>query len=372
MKKVVHLTSAHRRYDQRILWRECCSLREHGYDVTLVVNDAQKNETLENGIKILSTGFVAQGRRQRMTEGVRHVYELGLAQDADIYHLHDAELLLIALKLKQQGKKVIFDSHEVYGEAIKGRLWIPAVFRQGLATVYNFYETYVCNRVDGVVHIGKYDGKDWFDGRAKRFVHVGNFPRKDEFFGIQIPPYRERCDICYSGGLSPVNVDNIFQAADKAHARLVLAGQFSSKAYQMELEERDEHHVIDYAGFLNREEIYELYGKCAIGMCVYPDTGGQIVKIENFNTKVYEYMAMEMPVIVSDWPYKRKMIETYNFGLVADPNDSDDIAEKIAWLLAHPKDAEEMGKNGKRLLEEQFTWERAAEPELLRLYKEIE
>ena len=31
-----------------------------------------------------------------------------------------------------------------------------------------------------------------------------------------------------------------------------------------------------------------------------------------------------------------------------------------------------MGKNGKRLLEEQFTWEGAAEPELLKLYTMIE
>ena len=115
MKKVVHLTSAHPRYDQRILWRECYSLREHGYDVTLIVNDAQKNEILENGIKILSTGFVPKGRRQRMTEGVARVYELGMAQDANIYHLHDAELLTIALKLKKQGKRVVFDSHEFYG-----------------------------------------------------------------------------------------------------------------------------------------------------------------------------------------------------------------------------------------------------------------
>ena len=87
MKKVVHMTSAHLRYDQRILWRECFSLREHGYDVTLIVNDAQENEVLENGIRILSTGFVPQGRRERMTEGVKRVYELGIVQNADIYGL---------------------------------------------------------------------------------------------------------------------------------------------------------------------------------------------------------------------------------------------------------------------------------------------
>ncbi len=32
--------------------------------------------------------------------------------NADIYHLHDPELLRIAVKLKKKGKKVIYDAHE--------------------------------------------------------------------------------------------------------------------------------------------------------------------------------------------------------------------------------------------------------------------
>ncbi|MBQ8698878.1 MAG: hypothetical protein IJ521_07760, partial [Schwartzia sp.] len=126
--------------------------------MTLIVNDNQENEMLDNGIKILSTGFVPQGRWQRMTGGVKRVYELGLAEDADIYHLHDAELLTIALKLKKHGKKVIFDSHEVYGEVIKGREWIPITLRKGLSAAYNIYETYISKRIDAVIQVGKYDG----------------------------------------------------------------------------------------------------------------------------------------------------------------------------------------------------------------------
>lgn len=372
MTKVVHLTSAHRRYDQRILWRECCSLREHGYDVTLIVNDDRGNETLRNGIRILSTGIMPQGRWQRMTEGVRRVYKLGTVQDADIYHLHDAELLTIALKLKKSGKKVIFDSHEVYGEVIKGREWIPSWTQGLLSNAYNWYETHVCKQIDGVIHIGKYDGKDWFAGRSKRFVYVGNYPRLNEYQGIQIPAYQTRRNICFSGGLSEeYNLLKILEAADKAGTGFVLAGRFSSEAFQRNLLEHDKHQIVQYAGFLNRRDIFGLYGKCAVGMCIYPDTGGQLAKIDNFNTKVYEYMVMEMPVILANWPYKNEMIKKYHFGLTADPEDVMDIAAKIKWLMNHPKEAEEMGKNGRRLVEEQFSWERNAEPELLKLYGEI-
>ncbi len=373
MKKVVHLTSAHSRYDDRILWRECRSLREHGYDVTLVVNDAKGNETLESGIKIVSTGFVPKGRYERLTDGVAKVYELSMAQDADIYHLHDAELLMIALKLKQHGKKVIFDSHEVYGEVIKGRRWLPWVMREGVSLGYNSYEAYVCKRIDGVIHVGKYDGKDWFAGRSKRWVYVRNFPRRDEYENIDVPKYDTRENICFSGGLSrETGVLTLLEAANRAKTKLILAGRFTPEGFQEEFERLDIHHTAEYAGFLGRREIFDLYGKCAIGVCTQPDLGGQLVKIENFNNKVYEYMSMEMPVILSDFPYKRQMVDKYHFGLVVNPANPKSIAEKITWLLEHPKDAEEMGKNGKRLLEDQFTWERSAEPELLRLYNMIE
>ena len=372
MKKVVHMTSAHPRYDQRILWRECCSLREQRYDVALIVNDAQASETLKNGIRILSTGFVPKGRKQRMTEGVKRIYELGIAQDADIYHLHDPELLTVALKLKKQGKKVIFDSHETYGENIKEKMWIPAAMRNLLAVAYNAYESYVCRRIDGVIHVGKYDGQDWFSDRSKRFVYVGNFPKLSEYEGVPVPDYTTRKNVCFSGGIAKeFGILTLVTAVDKAQTELILAGRFIPDSFRAEVAVQDSHHVVQYQGYLNRREIFELYARCAVGMCVFPDLKGQLVKISNFNTKVYEYMAMEMPVILSDWPYKRKMIEKYKFGLVANPDDVEDIAEKIRWLLDHPKEAEEMGRNGKRLLEEQFTWD-VAEKELLRLYNEIE
>lgn len=370
MKKVVHLTSAHKRYDQRILWRECCSLQEHGYDVTLVVNDDQDNETLESGVRILSTGFVPKGRRQRMTEGVQRVYELGIAQNADIYHLHDAELLTIALKLKKRGMKVIFDSHEIYGELLKEKKWLPSGLCDVISNLYSLYETYVCKRIDGVICIGKYDEKEWFCNRSKRYIDVCNYPKLSEYINVTIPPYLERSGACYSGLICKERgLLTILEAINKSKTHLILAGNFDSKEFQEEFNEKDENHVSQYLGVLNRKEIFELYARCAIGICVLQDTG-QTRKINNFNTKVYEYMAMEMPVILSDWPYKREMVEKYHFGLVANPNDAYDIAAKIIWLLEHSKEAEMMGKNGKKLLEEKFTWKQS-ERNLLKIYEEV-
>ena len=113
MVKVCHMTSAHAPEDTRIFYKECVSLAKAGYEVYLV---ARGDSYEKNGVNIMGVGEVTGGRLNRMIEFTRRIYRKAISVDADVYHLHDPELLLYALKLKKRGKKVIFDSHEKYTE----------------------------------------------------------------------------------------------------------------------------------------------------------------------------------------------------------------------------------------------------------------
>lgn len=83
---------------------------------------------------------------------------------------------------------------------------------------------------------------------------------------------------------------------------------------------------------------------------------GQYAKGNNLPTKVYEYMAMKMPVILSDFPYNKKVVDEYRFGLVVNPSDVNEIADKICYLMEHKDEAQAMGKRGKEAVERQFNW----------------
>lgn len=147
---ICHITSAHERYDSRIFQRECKYLSKMGYDVFLVVNDDHKNEEL-NGVKIVSTGKKYTSRKERAFKGVKSVYLEAIKLNADIYQLHDPELLRIAIALKKHGKKVVFDCHENYREQIKEKTYLPKILRKCIAFLYGCFETYVMKHIDGVV-----------------------------------------------------------------------------------------------------------------------------------------------------------------------------------------------------------------------------
>lgn len=107
---IAHLTSAHSRTDTSIFIKQCRSLAAKGYDVSLLVADNMGDE-YKDGVKIVDVGR-QPGRLNRMFKTTRRVFKKAVELDADIYHLHDPELIPIGLKLKRLGKKVIFDAHE--------------------------------------------------------------------------------------------------------------------------------------------------------------------------------------------------------------------------------------------------------------------
>lgn len=368
MKKVCHISSAHPRHDVRIVERECVSLAQAGYDTYFVVNDGLADEEYK-GVHIRSTGFVAKGRADRILNGVKSVYRLALGLDADIYHFHDPELLLIARKLKRKGKKVIFDSHEYYYEQIQNKEYLAPILRKLIASLYYLLETGITKAIDGVIIPAEIDGKNVFEGRAKRVVYVNNVPRLEEV-AVEMEEDVPKDGICYTGSLTyERGVWHLMKAAAKAGTTLTLAGPFSPESFKEKLMGDEAAAAVSYQGILNRKEVYRLYHRTAIGMSTLLDVG-QYSKMGNLPTKVYEYMIMGMPVILSDFPYNRRMVEEYGFGMLAKPDDAEDIAQKIRYLLEHKEEAEKMGAKGRKLVQEKLNWG-MEEKKLFRLYEEI-
>lgn len=360
---VCHLTSAHPRYDTRVFVKECCSLANHGNDVRLVVADGRGDEC-RDGVRILDAGK-AGGRLSRMTKGANRVYRLALKQEADVYHLHDPELIPFGLWLKKKGHVVVFDAHEDVPKQILGKPYLGKIQAQVVSRLFSIFENFACKRFDGVIAATPYIA-DKFSRINKNVVAVNNFPVIGE---LEPSTSQDRSgrEICYVGGLTRVRgISEIVAALPmvRADIRLNLAGAFGEASLEQEVKSHPGWERVDELGFLNRSQIREVLGRSSVGLVTLHPL---INYLDALPVKMFEYMAAGVPFVASNFPLWKEIAEESDCGVCVDPLDPQAIASAIDFLIANPERAVEMGVNGRRAVLEKYNWLREKE-KLIRFY----
>lgn len=373
MTKVCHLSSAHAPNDTRIFHKQCASLAKAGYQVSFVVKakDAQSvGCTTQKGVQVIQVPVDSSSRLKRMLFGAKAVYQKALEVDADIYEFHDPELLPYGLKLAKKGKKVIFDSHEDYPTQIMEKEWIPAILRRMISSAYRAYETHVVKQLDAVLFPCTKNGINIFENRAKRVVILSNAVMLEEMTPPQQEVQKPGDTICCTGSLTyQRGITHLIRAAHQAGVKLILAGQYSSEEYRKELEAMPEYSCVEYLGYIGRQELAQVYARSSIGMSTILNVG-QYASLDNFPTKVYEYMAAGLPVIVSDYPFMRRSVQQDDFGIAVDPADVQAVAQAIRAILSDPQRAQQMGENGRQAVLQKYNWDIELK-KLLELYDSL-
>ncbi len=356
--KVCHFTSAHFANDDRIYLKECRTLCDAGYEVTIVA----KGEDAElDGVRVVGCGS-ANGRLGRLFGFSKRIYKKALEQNCDVYHFHDPELLPYGIKLKKKGKIVIFDSHEDVPGQILDKYWIPKPLRKLVSRLYRAYETHAAARIDTVITATPYIEKQ-FEGRARRAVTVNNYPMLDDIRFNDTPFEQRERKTCYAGGISDLRGEGIMIEAMSAFddASLVLAGD-------CEDEKLGTRGNVTYLGRIDRNGVNDLYGSSVLGFCILKPAQNYI---NSQPIKMYEYMAAGLPFVCSDFPLWREIAETSGAGICVPYDDMDAIRGAVSALLDNRERAQEMGRLGRKAVEEKYSWDSEKEI-LLSLYKEFE
>lgn len=370
MKKVCHVTIGHNRDDVRVFQRECCSLMKEGYEVTLIVND-QKKDQVVNGVNIYSV-HSPLGSKIKRIKAIYALYKKALEIDAELYHLHEPDLLFFSLFLKRKGKKVIFDSHEIYSLQIRFRGIHSKNFQKILRKLYCLFERNICKKVDGVIlptSIRHKGNNNWtpFEG-INNVVYIANYPQKINF--VKDRSEGKEFKVCYTGCLSKERgISNLIKACFLAEVPLILAGSFLSKAYEQELREDVSFSCVDYRGVCDREAVYQIYQEASLGASVLLNFG-QYNVLNTLATKVYEYFQCGLPSLIGSYPYVEELNAIYHFGHVVNSNDIEEIKNAILYLKEHPDLCDQMGKNGYNLYKTKFMWEQE-EIKLIELYRQV-
>jgi len=100
---------------------------------------------------------------------------------------------------------------------------------------------------------------------------------------------------------------------------------------------------------------------CAADVCVAPYASCLSNASGLSPLKIYEYMACGRPVVASDFPWISDLLHDGPCGVVAEPDSAVALGEAILGLLENPEEAEEMGRRGRELVENRFTWDIAVD-----------
>jgi len=368
-----HVSTVHRAVDTRIFYKEARSLAVAGCDVTVVARWPHREGHLE-GVRILGLP-TKENRWQRFAQLPRAV-RLALQTRADIYHLHDPELLLVAPVLRLfTGKPIVYDVHEYYPEAIPAKEYIPRLLRRPAAAAYVIVERLVtpvlaafvqptpmqmtlCGwtrkpkaLVANYARAEHYPEPDWDTPRSRIAVHAGSMTRSRGMGTMlqAMPRVRASCP----------------------DARLVLLGQASSPSYQQELralaQELGLQEAVEFAGWVPFPLVRERLYSAAVGLSLLLPMADMK---RCYPTKLFEYMAAGLPVVSDDLPHCRAIVEDAGCGLTVDPTDPAAVADALTYLFDHPAEAAEMGRRGRAAFLAKYTWEGEA-GKLVDLYQRL-
>lgn len=366
MAKIAHLTSVHTRYDTRIFRKQCATLALHGHEVYLVVADG-KGDEVKDGINIIDVGTML-GRLSRIFKTTKKVYLRALDLSADVYHLHDPELIPIGLKLKKCGKRVVFDSHEDVPKQLLSKPYMQPWFRTCVAALFAGYERFACRRLDAVLaatpHI-----RDKFISINSHVLDINNFPMLGELDAM-VPWSDKRAEVCYVGGISAIRgIAQVVKSLEHliSPARLNLVGQFSEAVVGQQVKALSGWGAVEEHGQLDREGVRNVLGRSVAGLVTFLPMPNHVDAQPN---KMFEYMSAGIPVIASNFPLWRDIIEGSNCGICVDPLDPSAIAKAIDYLVSNPDQAAEMGRNGQRAVVERFNWDQEGK-KLLQFYSDL-
>jgi len=350
--KVCHLTSVHPRNDTRVFHKMCKSLNKFGFDTSLIVADGKGNEIIQ-GIKIYDVGK-ASGRIKRILLTTFKVFIKAQKLNANLYHFHDPELILAGLLLKFKKKKVIFDSHEDVPKQIFGKYYINFFLRYVLSFLIRILEKVVCPYFNGIIAATPAIEKKFLKIN-QNVMNINNYPIIDELKSSQSET-ENFFFVTYVGAISSIRgISEIIKSMDhvKANIRLQLAGKFNPTSLLQDMTKYPGWKKVDYLNQISRLELNKLLSNSVAGIVTFHPSPNHL---ESQPNKLFEYMSAGIPVIASNFPLWKEIVEGNNCGICVDPLNPKAIGEAIQYFIEHPYEQKEMGRNGLKTVYNKYNW----------------
>ena len=180
---------------------------------------------------------------------------------------------------------------------------------------------------------------------ANKVVYIPNFI---DIQNIQPSSYNGDY-ILYSGRLSyEKGLKTLIKSiALNNSSKLLLAGDGPLRMELEEMTKKTNKNRVKFLGYINRKKMEEFVG--GTSFVVLPSEC-----YENFPYSILEAFASGKPVVGSRIGGIPELVIDGETGLLFEPGNVNDLAEKMQWMIDHTKERQEMGQRARELVEREY------------------
>jgi len=332
----------------------------------------------KNGVEIIGIPK-PKSHLQRAFTTIFKVFALAIKQDADIYHIHDAEMLPFGLILSLLGKKVIYDIHENTKQDILLKPWIPAKRKVFIARLYNQLLKFSSNFIHYIPVVANDGFLPIFHVKENQFTVIQNFADTKQMNHYKVT---ERSilpgnHIFYIGMIKDMYYDInplidalvILKNQGKTYY-LHCVGYFGSrtdKGFESNSNYELVKNQIHFYGFLDIDTAYKISMQCKVGICLKNQPESMLVSHER---KFFEYISIALPSIFCNSKIYSDVLEKYTVGIAVNLKNPNEIANAIDQLLTNNEFYNNCIIACEKATNEEFNWQ-SQSMKLQNLYNKI-
>lgn len=352
--KVIHVTTAHPRDDVRIMVKFATCWAALG-PAELIVCDGLPDERVDG---VLIHGLTK--RDSRLARMLRAPFDclrlLRRKNDRCVVHLHDPELLLVALFMRWSGYKVVFDLHEDLIDQVISKPYLQPHVAKAIYLATRLIYPLMLRTANARIAATSAISDHYSRRLGSKIPVVYNYVMRSETRepGSYTPGSKT---LVYSGAINEIRGIWGMLAISEALPegwRLVLCGRFRTDALRKKCEKHPGWANIDYRGHVTRSEVRQIYAQAACGLVLFDKQPNHMESLPN---KLFEYMGNSLPCITTDIPRWQELVEGNDVGTCVPIEDESEMLEQITAYLADPKKCARQAHNGANLVREKYTWE---------------
>ncbi len=313
------------------------SLQKMGFEVILV------GRKLPNSLPITNRPYSTQRMSLIFSKGPLFYIEFNirlffllLFSKADLFLSNDLDTLLanyIASELKK--KPLIYDSHEYFTQ-------VPELIdRPKTQRIWEKIEEYILPKIKYAYTVCESIAEVYRNKYGTPFRVVRNLPLKNK--KAEVPKekklnFESRKIILYQGAL---NLGRGLGCAIEAmqhidDAQLVLAGEgdltIKLKELATQLQVNDK---VTFLGRIPLEEMKYITTQADLGLSIEEDLG--LNYRYTLPNKLFDYIQQEIPVLVSNLPEMKRIVDQYQIGLILKKHDPKIMAQQFKLALSDTK-----------------------------------